>query len=113
MGFLDPLSGEMQIGRLHSEGYGKVFKDRRPQPEPKPKPFRHTHIFNPVGLDAWDPRPHPGSKPIAPGTPVRRVQQIGKGKLAFHWVEDEAGNRQSVWKSSLTPKAPRKKKPPA
>lgn len=88
------------------------WNDRRPQPEVKEraKPFRHTHIFQPVGLDAWDPRPHPGSEAIAPGTPVKRVAQIGKGKLAFHHITDREGNMQSVWKSSLQPRQPRKPK---
>jgi hypothetical protein len=87
-----------------------VFRDRRPQPEPKPrkKPFRHTHIFQPVGMDAWDPKVHPGSQAIAPGTPVKRVSQVGSGRLAFHWIEDRDGNRMSVWKSSLQPRNPPK-----
>lgn len=90
----------------------EVFNDRRPQPEVKErkKPFRATHILQPVGLDAWDPRPHPGSSVIPPGTPVKRVAQLGKGKLAFHHVQDEAGNQMSVWKSSLQPKPSRAKK---
>jgi hypothetical protein len=87
------------------------WNDRRPKPEPKPKPFRHTHVFQPVGLDAWDPRPHPGSQPIEPGTPVKRVAQLGKGKLAFHHIEDEHGNRMSVWKQSLQPKPKRGSNP--
>lgn len=108
-GYFDPISGEMQIGGLHSEGYGHVFNDRRPKPEPKPKPFRHTHVYQPVGLDSWDPRPHPGSKPIAPGTPVKKVAQLGKGRLAFHHIEDEHGNRMSVWKGSLQPRQTKKR----
>lgn len=94
------------------------FNDRRPQPEPEPepepkerrKPFRATHVFQPQGLDAWDPKVHPGSEPIQPGTPVKRVAQVGAGKLAFHWVEDRDGNQMSVWKSSLQPR--QKPKPP-
>lgn len=89
------------------------WNDRRPPPPPekkeRAKPFRHTHIFQPVGLDAWDPRPHPGSETIPPGTPVKRIAQLGSGKLAFHHIQDRQGNQMSVWKSSLQP---RQKKPP-
>jgi hypothetical protein len=86
-----------------------AWNDRRPAPKPeRQKPFRATHIFEPVGLDSWDPRPHPGHEPIPPGTPVRRTHQIGSGKLAFHWIEDREGRKMSVWKSSLRPKNPAK-----
>jgi hypothetical protein len=95
---------------------GGVFHDRRPQPDPPPpraKPFRATHTFQPVGLDAWDPRPHPGSQVIPAGTPVKRVAQLGSGKLAFHHITDREGNQMSVWKSSLQPKQMKRAKPPA
>lgn len=100
---------------LHGEQMA-TFNDRRPPPAPerkeRAKPFRSTHVFQPVGLDAWDPRPHPGSQVIPPGTPVKRIAQLGSGKLAFHHITDREGNQMSVWKSSLQPRQMKKAKPP-
>lgn len=109
----DNPSPERETIRQTREAAERLFNDRRPQPEPKErkKPFRHTHILQPVGLDAWDPRPHPGSQVIPPGTPVKRIAQLGKGALAFHHVQDREGNTMSVWKGSLQPRQAKKPKP--
>lgn len=68
--------------------------------------FKHTHIYRPVGIDQFDPKTHPGSRPIAPGSPVKKHPgQFGKGKLAFVHIEDENGNHQQVFKRSIIPKS--------
>jgi hypothetical protein len=89
-----------------------LFNDRRPLPEPEPepeppprrKPFRHTDVFEPAQADALNPKVHPGSQPIAPGTPVKRVAQVGDGRGSLHWIQDREGNQMSVFKSSLKPR---------
>src|SRR5882724_11951245 len=105
--------GDEDLPVKQSEFMPDFYNDRRPKPEPKEraKPFRATHILQPVGLDAWDPRPHPGSGVIPPGTPVKKVAQLGKGALAFHHVQDREGNTMSVWKGSLQPKPKRGSNP--
>jgi hypothetical protein len=69
-----------------------------------------THYYNPVGWDRFDPKAHPGSSPIAPGSrvhshgPVKGAPKAGK--MTFHEIEDQTGNRQSVFRSSLSKKRP-------
>jgi hypothetical protein len=77
---------------------------------PKEKEQFGTHWYNPIGWDRFDPKPHPGSRAIAPGA---RVQSHGRirgvpnaGKLTFHHVEDEHGNQMSVARGSLSKSRP-------
>jgi hypothetical protein len=76
--------------------------------EPPEDEFKHTHYYNPIGWDRFDPRPHPGSSAIAPGSPVQRLGAMGPGKgggkLAFQHVRDASGNHQSVARGSLSSK---------
>jgi hypothetical protein len=64
---------------------------------------KRRYAFNPVGMDAWDPKPsHP-----APGTHVVLSDQSGVGTRAgdFRYVEhaDTGEFHGMVLKSSLTP----------
>jgi hypothetical protein len=76
--------------------------------EEEPEEFRHTHWYDPIGWDRFDPRPHPGSGTISPGSPVQRVGAMGPGrgggKLGFIHVRDQFGNNQSVARGSLKSK---------
>ncbi len=67
--------------------------------------FEHTNVYDPIGWDRFDPRPHPGCSPLEPGCKVRMVEKNispAMGKMgAFNVVEDERGNRQSVMTKSL------------
>jgi hypothetical protein len=75
-----------------------------------PGDYSHTHYYDPIGWDRFDPKPHPGSKPIAAGSSVQSFGRIrgvpNAGKLTFHHVRDEAGNEMSVARGSLTKKRP-------
>jgi hypothetical protein len=67
-------------------------------------PFKATHSFNPIGWDAFDARPHPGSKAITPGTPVQNhgfMSPRGPGGMRLVHVSDEAGNHQTIDSRSL------------
>ena len=76
--------------------------------QPSEGDFKHTHYYNPIGWDRFDPKPHPGSSAIKPGSPVQRMGAMGPGKgggkLAFQHVRDASGNHQSVSKGSLDSK---------
>lgn len=80
----------------------------RSRQRPQAEGFKHTHFYDPVGWDHFDPRPHPGSSVIKPGTPVQNMGRMGPGKgggkLAFHHIRDAVGNSQSVFKASLKSK---------
>ena len=73
-----------------------------------PDEFKHTHFYNPIGWDRVDPKPHPGSSVISPGSPIQRIGNVGPGKgggkLAFVHVRDQSGNNQSVARGSLASK---------
>jgi hypothetical protein len=62
--------------------------------------FMPTHTYNPIGWDALDARPHPGSTPIAPGTPVQLHGKMDPSGHLVH-VRDEDGNHQTIDKRSL------------
>ena len=72
---------------------------------PEDQEFKHTHYYNPINIDRWDPKAHPGSGVIPPGSPIQRMGAVGPGKaagpLAFIHVRDAAGNNQSVARGSL------------
>jgi hypothetical protein len=80
------------------------------QERPEADDFRHTHYYDPIGWDRFDPRPHPGSGVIPPGSSVQNLGTFPggpkAGKMTFHHVRDEAGNHQSVFRGSLTKKRP-------
>ena len=63
-----------------------------------------THIYEPIGWDAFDPRPHPGSRQIRSGSPVmfhEVMSPVGPGGMRLVHVEDESGNHQTVDTRSL------------
>lgn len=62
--------------------------------------FVPTHSYNPIGWDQFDSRPHPGSNPIAPGTPVQLHGKMDPTGHLVH-VRDEDGNHQTIDKKSL------------
>lgn len=76
------------------------------------RPFKGTHTFQPGVMDIASPTVVRGSR-IEPGSEVRIVRG-GRGQEKLDplgklvWVQDKAGNVQSVWKAGLVPK--RKKK---
>jgi hypothetical protein len=63
--------------------------------------FEHTHTYDPIGWDRFDAKPLPGHKAIKPGSKVRKLDDVGDPMGKFVYVEDEAGNRQSVDRKSL------------
>jgi hypothetical protein len=68
------------------------------------KAWRATHTYDPIGWDAFDARPHPGSKAITPGVPVMNhgyMSPRGPGGMRLVHVSDEAGNHQTVDSRSL------------
>jgi BRCA1 C Terminus (BRCT) domain len=78
------------------------------------RPFKSTHEYHPGLMDISSPNVIEG-RPIEPGSPVRIYSQKGEvdplGKLV--WIEDEHGNRQSVWKAALVkPGAVGRQNPP-
>lgn len=86
-----------------------LFPDERSRGMHEPEDeFRHTHYYNPIGWDRFDPKPHPGSSAIKAGSPIQRIGNMGPGKgggkLAFVHVRDEHGNNQSVSRGSLSSK---------
>lgn len=106
-----PVRQAMEEGRSYTPLADK-FHERRPGAPnlaDEPDEFKHTHYYNPIGWDRFDPRPHPGSSAIAPGSPIQRMKAVGPGKgagkLAFIHVRDASGNHQSVARGSLASKA--------
>jgi hypothetical protein len=99
----------MEEGRSYTPLADK-FAARRPGAPnlAEPEEFKHTHYYNPVGWDRFDPRPHPGSSAIKPGSPIQRIGNMGPGKgggkMAFVHVRDSSGNNQSVTRGSLASK---------
>lgn len=71
-----------------------------------PGEFKHTHYYDPIGWDRFDPKPHAGSSPIQAGASVQNLGTFKggprAGRLTFHHVRDEQGNHQSVARGSLT-----------
>jgi hypothetical protein len=68
------------------------------------KPFKATHTYSPIGWDAFDARPHPGSKSITPGVPVQNhgyMSPRGPGGMRLVHVSDESGNHQTIDSRSL------------
>lgn len=62
--------------------------------------FTPTHTYNPIGWDAFDSRPHPGSSPITPGSPVQLHGKMDPSGNLVH-VRDENENHQTIDKRSL------------
>src|SRR3979490_522157 len=74
---------------------------RQPEEEPSPPP----PFYHPGLMDISDPKPHPGSRPIEPGSPVQKMgKQYGSGRMAFVHIRDEGGNHQQVFKAALRSK---------
>jgi hypothetical protein len=68
------------------------------------KPWKATHTYSPIGWDAFDARPHPGSKALTPGVPVMNhgyMSPRGPGGMRLVHVSDEAGNHQTIDSRSL------------
>jgi len=73
------------------------------------RPWRPTHIYDPIGWDQFDPRPHPDSDPIQAGSPVMDrgwMSPPGPGGMRFVHVEDPYGNHQSVASKSIRRRTP-------
>jgi hypothetical protein len=62
--------------------------------------FSPTHTYNPIGWDALDARPHPGSAPITAGSPVQLHGKMDPSGHLVH-VRDENENHQTIDKRSL------------
>lgn len=67
--------------------------------------FTPTHTYNPIGWDQFDSKPHPGSNPIAPGSPVQLHGKMSPDGFLVH-VRDEDGNHQTVDQRSITKHRP-------
>ena len=70
-------------------------------------PFQATHVYNPIGWDALDPRWVQGEA-LQPGSPVQLLKEhtnylhAGSGaRRMFSVVRDEGGNTQHVSRDSL------------
>jgi hypothetical protein len=85
-----------------------IDREERRRPKPQVEGFKHTHFYDPIGWDRFDPKPHPGSNPIRPGSPVQNMGRVGPGtgggRFAFRHVRDASGNSQSVHGTSLKSK---------
>jgi hypothetical protein len=104
-----PVRQAMEEGRSYTPLADKFAARRSGAPNlAEPDEFKHTHYYNPIGWDRFDPRPHPGSGAIKPGSPIQRIGNMGPGKgggkLAFVHVRDASGNNQSVARGSLASK---------
>jgi hypothetical protein len=104
-----PVRRAMEEGRSYTPLADK-FAAKSPGAKnlAEPDEFKHTHYYNPIGWDRIDPKPHPGSSTIKPGSPIQRIGNMGPGKgggkLAFVHVRDPSGNNQSISRGSLASK---------
>lgn len=99
------VGAETHMSALQREADAKEYSPRSGMGgREQTKPWKATHTYSPIGWDAFDARPHPGSKAITPGVPVMNhgyMSPRGPGGMRLVHVSDEAGNHQTIDSRSL------------
>jgi hypothetical protein len=99
------VGADTHMSALQREADAKEYSPRSGMGGRGPeKPWKATHTYNPIGWDAFDARPHPGSKAITPGVPIMNhgyMSPRGPGGMRLVHVSDEAGNHQTIDSRSL------------
>jgi hypothetical protein len=99
------VGADTHMSALQREADAKEYSPRSGMGgQEQTKPWKATHTYNPIGWDAFDARPHPGSKAITPGVPIQNhgyMSPRGPGGMRLVHVSDEAGNHQTIDSRSL------------